>query len=52
MPAEQQMSGHTPVRVFLKDALHTQIAKCQSEQEAVAPLGIANRLIVAPPREA
>jgi hypothetical protein len=52
MPAEQQMSDQKAVRIFLNDALHTQIAKCQTEQEAVAALGIAYRLIVAPPREA
>jgi hypothetical protein len=50
MPAEQQMIGQKPVRIFLNDALHTQITKCQTEQEAVAALGIAHRLIVTPPR--
>ena len=46
------MSGNLPVRYLIADALHTQIAKCQTEQEAVAALRIADRLIVASPCQA
>jgi|LauGreDrversion4_2_1035121.scaffolds.fasta_scaffold5493515_1 hypothetical protein len=50
MIAEPKMSGHKPAGILMHDALHAQIAKRQTEQEAISALRIANRLIVAPPR--
>ena len=45
------MSSRRPVP-HVQSALHTQITKCQPEQETVATARIARRLVIAPPRQA